>query len=51
VNVGRDVEAATVPGFGSVGFDLAAMADQLPVGEVLEDGALVLCERAMSMSS
>ena len=42
MDVGRENEAAAVPGLGSVARDLGVMRDQLPAGEVIEEGALAV---------
>jgi len=42
VDVGGEIEAAAVPGFAAVVRDVVVVADQLPAGEVIEDGVLVV---------
>lgn len=42
VDVGGEIEAAAVPGFGRVVRYVRVVGDQLPVGEVMEDGLLVV---------
>ena len=42
VDVSGEIEAASVPGLGSVARDVGVVGDQLPAGEVIEDGVLVV---------
>ena len=42
VDVGGEIEAASVPGLGSVARDVGVVGDQLPAGEMIEDGVLVV---------
>jgi hypothetical protein len=42
VDVRREIESAAVPGLATVALDVVVMADQLPPGEVIKEGVLVV---------